>query len=127
MRVRRPKGFTLVEIVIVLAIISIIVAIAAPTWLRQRETSRARACQENLTKISGAVEVYAAEFRLANGSAITFPGDLVQPAGAPQGDGYLRSAVECPSGGTYSVAAVGDPPDCSIGAGDPQFPPHVLP
>ena len=56
MRYKRVKAFTLLEVLIVLAIIGIIVSIAAYTWFRQREISRGRACQENLTKISDAKE-----------------------------------------------------------------------
>lgn len=56
---RTAKGFTLVEIMIVVAIIGIIIAIAVPAFLRARENSRGRACQENLSKIDGAKEQYA--------------------------------------------------------------------
>ena len=47
----RVAGFTLVEIMIVVGIIGIIIAIAVPAFLRQREMSRARACQDNLKTI----------------------------------------------------------------------------
>ena len=57
-------------IMVVMAVIAIVVAIATPTWLRQRELSRGRACQENLLKINGAKEQYALEFKVVNGSAV---------------------------------------------------------
>ncbi len=69
------KGFTLVEIMIVVAIIGIIIAIAVPAFLRARENSRATACQENLTKIDGAKEQYALEFKYANDTVIG-PGNI---------------------------------------------------
>ena len=123
----KGRGFTLLEIMIILGIIGIIVAIAAPTWLRQREYSRARACQENLTKIDGAVETYATEFKLPNGAAINYPQDLIQPGGAAVGQGYLRAAPECPANGEYSVAAVGELPECSVKDSFPGYPPHEIP
>ncbi len=55
------KGFTLVEIMIVVAIIGIIIAIAVPAFLRARENARGRACQENLSKIDGSKEMWALE------------------------------------------------------------------
>ena len=64
------KGFTLVEIMIVVAIIGIIIAIAVPAFLRARENSRGRACQENLAKIDGSKEQYGLEFKLGNGAAL---------------------------------------------------------
>ncbi len=112
---RRTSGFSLVEIMIVMAVISIIVAIAAPTWLRQREVSRARACQENLVKIDGAVEMYATEFRLSNGATLTFPDDLVDPGATGNANtGYLRTSPQCPSGGQYSGGTVGQSPQCDV-------------
>ncbi len=120
------KAFTLVEIIIVLAIVGIIVAIAGPTWFRQRELSRATACQENLLKIHGAEQQYAMEYRLSVGSAINYPADFIQPAGANVGQGYLRGAPDCPANGLYSIAAVGETPTCSIGTSIVGFPPHTF-
>lgn len=124
----RKSGFTLVEVVIVLAIMSIVVAIAAPTWLRQREQSRARACQENLTKIDGALTVYATEFRLSNGASINFPDDLIDPNSTGNtNQGYLRGEPKCPTNGSYTVTKVGVVPECSVGSTLADYPPHALP
>jgi len=48
------KGFTLVEIMIVVAIIGILVGIAVPGFIRARTQSQGKACCENLQKIDGA-------------------------------------------------------------------------
>jgi prepilin-type N-terminal cleavage/methylation domain-containing protein len=126
MKLSRSKGFTLVEIMIVVAIIGIIIAIAVPAFLRARENSRGQACQENLSKIDGAKEQYALEFRLANGSAVTMA-QLITPGGSSAGQGYLRDTPRCPSSGTYSVNNIGTAPTCSIGTSNSPFIPHVLP
>lgn len=120
------KGFTLVEIMIVVAIIGIIIAIAVPAFLRARENARGQACQENLSKIDGAKEQYAIEFRLSNGSAVTFPTDLTNPDGAPDGQGYLKSAPSCPASGTYTCGSIGTAPTCDIGTNG-AFTDHILP
>ena len=105
------KGFTLVEIMIVVAIIGIIIAIAVPAFLRARENSRGRACQENLAKIDGSKEQYALEFKLGNGAAVTLA-QLVDP-GSGAGTGYLKKLPTCPSSGTYGVGLIGVDPTCS--------------
>ena len=123
---KSAKGFTLVEIMIVVAIIGIIIAIAVPAFLRARENARGQACQENLSKIDGAKEQYALEFRLANGGVATMA-NLIAPGVAVAGEGYLKATPTCPSSGVYTGGAIGTPPTCSIGATTPKFIAHTLP
>ncbi|HOE96384.1 MAG TPA: prepilin-type N-terminal cleavage/methylation domain-containing protein [Candidatus Sumerlaeota bacterium] len=108
---KTSKGFTLVEIMIVVAIIGILIAIAVPGFVRARTQSRNRACQENLTKIDGAKEQHALENDLAPGAAVAMS-DLV--TGDPT-TSYLKVEPECPESGTYTVGAVGTDPTCSVG------------
>lgn len=103
------KGFTLVEIMIVVGILGIILAIAAPTWLQQRQLSRWRACQENLSKIDGAKEQWAME-RNRPMTATPAWSDLV-PA---DGLGYLKLRPSCPGGGTYSINSMALAASCSV-------------
>jgi len=55
MKINR-KGFTLVEIMIVVAIIAILAVIAIPNFIKSREESQKSACINNLKQIDGAVE-----------------------------------------------------------------------
>jgi prepilin-type N-terminal cleavage/methylation domain-containing protein len=124
MTIFRKKGFTLVEIMIVVAIIGIIVAIAVPAFLRARENARGRACQENLMKIDGSTEQWALDFRQSNTSTVGMAGIVGTTL-------YLKRTPLCPSGGVYSGSAVdvfqvGTDPTCSIGT-VPNFVDHVLP
>ena len=105
---RKTKGFTLVEIMIVVAIIGIIIAIAVPGFIRARSSSRMRSCQENLVKIDGAKEQMALERNLKPGDAVN-TSDL-----APSdGTGYLKKLPIEPAGYTYTVAVIGADPTCS--------------
>ena len=59
MRKLRKKGFTLVEIMIVVAIIGLLAAIAIPNFVRARTRAQTNSCIANLKQIEGAVQVWA--------------------------------------------------------------------
>jgi prepilin-type N-terminal cleavage/methylation domain-containing protein len=59
--VKSPKGFTLVEIMIVVAIIALLAAIAVPGFLRARKRSQASKILNDLRMIDSAVDQYAIE------------------------------------------------------------------
>ncbi len=104
-RFKKNKGFTLVEIMIVVLIIGILLAIAVPNFVRARETSRTRTCIANLRQMDAAKEQYAMEARLAAGAATAWA-NLVPD--------YVKKQPTCPSGGTYTIAVIGTDPSCSI-------------
>jgi prepilin-type N-terminal cleavage/methylation domain-containing protein len=67
---RKNKGFTLVEIMIVVAIIGLLAAIAIPNFVKARQTAQKNACIRNLREIDGAKEQWALENKKSAGSAI---------------------------------------------------------
>ncbi|MCG2658750.1 MAG: prepilin-type N-terminal cleavage/methylation domain-containing protein, partial [Kiritimatiellae bacterium] len=66
------KGFTLVEIMIVVAIIGLLAAIAIPSFMRARTTSQQNACINNLRQIEAAKDQYALENGLTNLATIAW-------------------------------------------------------
>lgn len=100
-------GFTLVEIMIVVAIIGMLASIAVPNYMKARTTAHQKTCISNLYNINGAIQSWATELNKAEGQAVTYS-DI---------RGYLKNAVVCPAGGTtfedsYSITTVDAPPAC---------------
>jgi prepilin-type N-terminal cleavage/methylation domain-containing protein len=118
----RCGAFTLVEIMIVVAIIGLLAAIAIPNFVRARAKAQENACINNLRQIDGAANQWALENKAKTGDAISYPNNLTN---------YIKlnkvgSIPGCPAGGTYTCSAVGTAPVCSITTtlGTPG---HVLP
>ena len=116
----RKAGFTLVEIMIVVAIIGLLAAIAIPNFVKARATSQANACINNLRQIDAAANQYALEQGKKTGDPITLGTDLTP---------YIKLNAAnvippCPAGGAYTCTSVGPTPSCSLSTLTPA---HALP
>src|SRR3954464_4929592 len=68
---KRHGGFTLVEIMIVVAIIALLAAIAVPGFLRARKRAQASRVLNDLRLIDSAIDQYAIETNKSTGSAVS--------------------------------------------------------
>lgn len=93
---RKAKGFTLIELMIVIAIIAILAAILVPNFIRARAQGQATACKSNLKNIGTALEMYSTD------SSGRFPTTLVSLT-----PNYLKSIPSCPSVGTITYTGSG--------------------
>ena len=103
----RRRGFTLVEIMIVVAIIGLLASIAVPNFVKARTTAQMNACISNLRQIDGAIQQWALDTKQGDTATVT-AADILP---------YLKNSVTCPSGGktfaeSYSVTTVQARPTC---------------
>ena len=110
----KKSGFTLVEIMIVVAIIGLLAAIAIPSFVKARTESQKNGCINNLRIIDAGKEQAALAYKVAVGGALNVDST----------NEYIKGSTtpECPAGGTYDYKPIGTNPDCQLAADG-----HVLP
>ena len=101
------SGFTLVEIMIVCAIVALLSAIAIPAFAKNRAFSRRSICMANLKQIESAKSVWGQENRKSN-SDIPVDTDLFGSSN------YLRQKPQCPADGIYSLQQLDTKASCTM-------------
>jgi len=89
----KKKGFTLIELMIVVAIIGILAAIAIPNMVYTKKKAKLSACKSNLKNIAAALDMYAGD------NNDTYPTTGTTPAadaGVLITAGYMQKGVTCP-------------------------------
>ena len=109
--VSSEAGFTLVEIMIVVALVGLLAAIAVPNIVRARIQSQTQACINNLRQINDAAQQWGLENNRPASSTVAFTD--IQP--------YLKSAIICPTAGSgatfatsYTLTTIADKPGCNL-------------
>ncbi len=94
---RRSGGFTLIELMIVIAIIAILAAILVPNFIRARAQGQLTACKSNLKNIGTAMEMYSTDWSGKYPSPIANSKTKLTP-------NYLKTIPTCPAAGkdTYT-------------------------
>lgn len=100
------RGFTLLEILIVVSVVGILVALAIPNFLKSRVQARKQLCIENLSQIESAKQIWGMETGKKDGD-IPSKDDLIGS------DRYIKRMPQCAAGGSYTLNPIGTTATCS--------------
>jgi len=96
-------GFTLIELMIVIAIIAILASVLVPNFAKAKDKARMEACKSNLRQIMTAMEMYAGDnngyYTPCTGTGVAYYIDC--PYLIPN---YLKAVNYCPLGNSYCIA-----------------------
>ncbi|MDA1087402.1 MAG: type II secretion system protein [Verrucomicrobia bacterium] len=114
---QRTSGFTLVEIMIVVAIIGVLSIMALPSFVKARSESRTATCVNNLRQMHAAKQQAAMENNWANNASAATLGN---PYYMDTISSYIRGGERpmCPTGAACYYNGINVPPTCQSGIVD---------
>ena len=120
MKATPQPGFTLVEIMIVVAIIGILAAIAIPNFVKNRTEAQRKTCIANMRLIVTSAE----NWRTENHMELIGTDWKVKLLGATN---YIKTEPQCPSGGTYTVEVSGTTEEVLVVCSLAESKRHIIP
>ncbi len=100
------KAFTLVEIMIVVAIIALLAAVAIPNFIKSRHEARLATCISNMRVIDGAIQQYILKNDMGESDYSSITADLLISSD------YLHKSPTCPAGKGTAYAITENGIDC---------------
>jgi type IV pilus assembly protein PilA len=128
---KNQEGFSLVELLIVIAIIMVIAAIAIPTLLRSRIAANEASAVGSLRIINSAQATYTSTYGIGYATSLTVlgPGSVAGNTAATSDNAVLLDSIlGCPtppcnkSGYSFQISTIGVPPISYASTGDPITP-----
>ena len=108
----KRRGFTLIEVVITVALIAILIAIAIPSLTGYRRGAERDGCKDQMRSILSAIEQVRLERDTEVLDAVEGSGTIdalvTGTSGGNYRNKYLPEAMTCPSGGSYTISHVED-------------------
>ena len=101
------KGFTIMELVVVIIILGVLVAIALPRYFALADDAQQAACLANMKSIEAAIMMEYSD-QLLGGAAVTLANIVTQYNGDPGSFFVTNTAPREPAGGSYTVVANGN-------------------
>ena len=118
--IKSNRAFTIIEIMIVLVILSVVLAIAIPNYIKSNRETQKTVCIANLEKIDAAIDQWALENHILPGTEIS--GDDEQDIYT----NYITGGKpRCPRDGEYTLHALGVKPQVTCSLGEQEG--HELP
>jgi len=107
LRTKTKRGFTLIEVMVVTAVVALLASIAIPNFVKSREAARRNACIKNLKTIDEAKHLWGIE-NAKTETATAGRSDLIGT------DKYIKKMPVCPSNGSYTFKTLSETALCSV-------------